>query len=78
VKFRDDAVLYAETLRELGVEDPMSGETAVDKEHRANSEKHDANMRALNEVVTREWQTRPSAQAGRPKRKGRANGQAAR
>lgn len=71
MKFRDDAVLYNETLRELGVEDPMSGKTAVDKEHSANSEKYDAQMRALKETVAKGWDHHTAPVTARPKRKAR-------
>jgi hypothetical protein len=74
VKLRDDAVLYAETQKVLGVVDPLSGETPADKELRITSAKWDASKNALKEIVANGW-SRPAAPGtGTSKRKARTNG----
>lgn len=69
MKKLDDAVIYNEIMNDLVVEDPLGGETQADKELREVSARHTSNMRALKEIVVKDWGQIPVAPAKAPPRK---------
>lgn len=73
MKQMDEAVFYAETLRDLVVPDPLGGETQADKELREASARWRESKAALSEIVTLDWNKMPvPASAKTPRKRVRA------
>lgn len=69
----DHPPFYAETLHELGVEDPLGGQTPADKALQAASLKWSLQMSALKAVSTAEMKVKPVLRK-RAKSSGKAAG----